>query len=214
MKSAYSAVAGAMALLFGMAGALPGAAQAQERYLGEIFVVGENFCPRGSAALDGQILQINANQSLYSLLGTTFGGDGRTTFALPDLRARSPLGAGSGTNLTATPLGQKGGATGIGLTAAHMPPHTHAPAGTVTGRALGTTASAAQSDPSGVSPAATGGAVYGGTVNAPMAEGSVIVPLNGTNTAAAGGGNALNLYDPYLALRYCMATTGLFPSRN
>lgn len=214
MKSVFTVAGLTTALLLGAIGAAPGPAQAQQRYLGEIFLVGENFCPRGSSALDGQILSIIQNQSLYSLLGTTFGGDGRTTFALPDLRGRSPVAAGAGTGLIPTPLGQKGGAPAVTLTERELPTHTHAPSGTATGRVLGTSSSAAQTSPGGAAPATTAGAIYGADVNAPMAGSSVIVPLSGTSTQVSGGGNALYLQDPYLAVRYCIAITGLFPPRN
>ena len=92
-----------------------------EPFLAEIRMVGFNFAPRGWALCDGQILPINQNQSLYSLLGTTYGGDGRTTFALPDLRGRVPVHKGEGIS-----LGQKGGTETVTLTAGQTPAHTHA----------------------------------------------------------------------------------------
>ena len=78
-------------------------------YIGEIFMMGSNFCPRGSAPANGQLLPVSQNQALFSLLGTTYGGDGRTTFALPDLRGRSPIHAGQGPGLSNYRLGSKGG---------------------------------------------------------------------------------------------------------
>ena len=92
-----------------------------EPFLAEIRIIGFNFAPRGWAYCDGQILPINQNQSLYSLLGTTYGGDGRTSFALPDLRSRTPIHRSDG-----HPLGQKGGAETVTLTAAEIAAHTHA----------------------------------------------------------------------------------------
>jgi len=89
--------------------AIPTLAQAQEKYMGQIFQMGTNYCPRNSMPLNGQKLSINSNQALYSLLGTTYGGDGRTTFGIPDMRGRTPLQAGSGPGLSSIPLGQKGG---------------------------------------------------------------------------------------------------------
>ena len=91
-----------------------------EPFLAEIRMVGFNFAPRGFAFCDGQILPINQNQSLYSLLGTNYGGDGRTSFALPDLRSRTPLHRGDG-----HPLAQRSGAETVTLTAAEIPAHTH-----------------------------------------------------------------------------------------
>ncbi len=97
-------------ILFLSSLAVSTSAQATDRYLAEIFMTGANFCPRGTAETNGQILPINQNQALFSLLGTTYGGDGRTTFGLPDMRGRSPLHAGRGPGLSPVNLGQKGGA--------------------------------------------------------------------------------------------------------
>ena len=85
-------------------------------YIGEIFMVGSNFCPRGSAPANGQLLPIAQNTALFSLLGTTFGGDGRTTFGLPDLRGRTPVHAGQGPGLSNIRLGSKGGVENANLT--------------------------------------------------------------------------------------------------
>ena len=168
-----------------------------EPFLAEIRIVGFNFAPRGWAFCDGQILPINQNQSLYSLLGTTYGGDGRTTFALPDLRSRTPIHRGSGYQ-----LGQKGGAETVTLTAAQIAAHTHtakasSTAGneiTPTGRVLSAVGAPdlAYRDPA----AATQTALRSGTV---------------TN---AGGGQAHNNMQPYLTLGFVIALRGLFPSRN
>ena len=92
-----------------MAIAAPSALAGPEEYLGEIVTVGFNFCPRGTLEADGRLLPINQNQALFSLLGTMYGGDGRTTFALPDLRGRTIIGAGQGPGLSNRPQGQKGG---------------------------------------------------------------------------------------------------------
>ncbi len=165
-----------------------------EPFLAEIRIVGFNFAPRGWAFCDGQILPINQNQSLYSLLGTTYGGDGRTSFALPDLRGRTPIHVGDGYK-----LGNKGGVETVTLTDAQIAAHTHAAkasstAGdetTPTGRVL-----AAVTDAYG-DPAASGmTALRSGTV---------------TNT---GGGQAHNNMQPYTTLAFCIALKGLFPSRN
>lgn len=94
-------------------------------FIGEIMWVPYNFAPRGWAMCNGQVLPIDQNQALFSLIGTTFGGDGRTTFALPDLRGRMPLHAGTGPGLSARRLGEKGGAEQVTLTDAQMPHHTH-----------------------------------------------------------------------------------------
>ncbi len=165
-----------------------------EPFLAEIRIVGFNFAPRGWAFCDGQILPINQNQSLYSLLGTTYGGDGRTTFALPDLRGRTPLHRGDG-----YALGQKSGAETVTLTAAEIPAHTHAAKASSadannpvpTNRVLAA-ASDAYRDPE----AATTTALRSGTV---------------TN---AGGGQAHDNMQPFTTVAFCIALRGLFPSRN
>ena len=90
-------------------------------FIGEISMFAGNFAPRGWALCDGQVLAINSNTALFSLLGTTYGGDGRTTFALPDLRGRAPMHAGSGPGLTARPLGQKGGTEKVTIAQANLP---------------------------------------------------------------------------------------------
>ncbi len=97
-----------------------------EPFLGEIMLFGGSFAPRGWALCDGQILSINQNQSLFSLLGTIYGGDGRTTFALPDLRGRAPLHQGTGPGLTPRSMGYKSGSEQVALSQNQMPSHTHA----------------------------------------------------------------------------------------
>lgn len=164
-----------------------------EPFLAEVRIVGFNFAPRGWAFCDGQILPINQNQSLYSLLGTTYGGDGRTSFALPDMRGRCPIHVGNGHR-----EGQKSGEETHTLAANEMPQHTHV------ARATNTAASLNQ--PAG---------------NLLGQVPSQIYSLNGTNTALAsgtvanvGGGQAHENMQPYLAINFCIALRGLFPSRN
>lgn len=165
-----------------------------EPFLGEIRMMGFNFPPRGWALCDGQILPINQNQALYSLLGTTYGGDGRTTFALPDLRGRTPIHFGDG-----HALGQKSGEETHTLLAGEMPQHTHALQASPTaadspqaaGNMLGTSAAAD---------------VYNAAGN--------LQNMSGAAVANAGGGQAHENMQPFLALNFCIALQGLFPSRN
>ncbi|WP_028304554.1 phage tail protein [Oceanospirillum maris] len=169
-----------------------------EPFLGEIRMVGFNFAPRGWAFCDGQILPINQNQSLYSLLGTTYGGDGRTSFALPDLRSRTSLHKGDGYQ-----LGQKGGVEAVTLTAAEMAAHTH-------------TMQASPDLPDHYTPGAGG--------NRSLAQGmdsiysdpssSTARTLNDAAVTNSGGGQAHNNMQPSLVLSFCIALQGLFPSRN
>jgi microcystin-dependent protein len=170
-----------------------------EPFLAEIRIVGFNFAPRGWAFCDGQILPINQNQSLYSLLGTTYGGDGRTSFALPDLRSRTPIHMGDGYR-----LGQKSGAETVTLTAAQIAAHTH----TVKASSI----EGDQRDPTGrilASPFPTPP-----DLQYRDPEAANITALRSGTIANAGGGQAHNNMQPYTTLNYCIALQGLFPSRN
>ena len=162
-----------------------------EPFLAEIRIVGFNFAPRGWAFCDGQILPINQNQSLYSLLGTTYGGDGRTSFALPDLRSRTPVHRGDGYQ-----LGQKGGAETVTLTAAQIAAHTHAVKAT----------SSPGDNPNLPGDILASAAIY-------HDPGSLTALRSGTVTNA-GGGQAHNNMQPFTTLAFCIALRGLFPSRN
>lgn len=164
-----------------------------EPFLAEVRMVGFNFAPRGWAFCDGQILPINQNQSLYSLLGTTYGGDGRTTFALPDLRGRTPIHVDG-----AHREGQKSGEETHTLSANEMPQHTHL--------VQATNNPATSDDPSGKVLATAATDTYGAFTS----------PVNaGTGSIAnAGGGQAHENMQPYLAVNFCIALQGLFPSRN
>lgn len=173
-----------------------------EPFLAEIRIVGFNFAPRGWAFCDGQILPISQNQSLYSLLGTTYGGDGRTSFALPDLRGRVPIHVGS-SNGSIHLEGSKGGEETHTLSAAEMPQHNH--------EAFATNEPADLSVPDSNLLAQTPtsvGPIYsdaGAQLNVDLASSAV---LN------VGGGQAHENMQPYLAINFCIALQGLFPSRN
>lgn len=169
-----------------------------EPFLAEVRMVGFNFAPRGWAFCDGQILPINQNQSLYSLLGTTYGGDGRTTFALPDLRGRTPIHTGRSDGGQEHRLGQKSGEETHTLATNEMPNHTHV--------LQGTNNPPTSDQPTGHVLSRAAGTIYGefGTPEA-MGVGSV------TNV---GGSQAHDNMQPYLALNFCIAIQGLFPSRN
>ncbi|MEZ4771046.1 MAG: tail fiber protein [Caldilineales bacterium] len=170
-----------------------------EPFLAEIRIVGFTFAPRGWAFCDGQILPINQNQSLFSLLGTTYGGDGRTTFALPDLRGRAPAhvgNSGSGPNIN---LGQRSGEETHTLSAAEMPQHVHA-----------LQASSADGNTTNVGNALLAreaGGIYQASASNP-------VQIQAGVVANTGGSQAHDNMQPYLALNFCIALQGLFPSRN
>ena len=166
-----------------------------EPFLAEVRIVGFNFPPRGWAFCDGQILPINQNQSLYSLLGTTYGGDGRTSFALPDLRGRTPIHFGNGYN-----LGNKSGTETVSLSQAEMPAHGHTlQASSVDGTAQ---------TPSGNVLARTVGLQYEAGAS------SIGSDIHADTIAAAGSSQGHNNMMPYITLAFCIALQGVFPSRN
>ena len=170
-----------------------------EPFLAEVKIVGFNFPPRGYAQCDGQILPINQNQSLYSLLGTTYGGDGRTTFGLPDLRGRTPIHANGN-----HPLGQKGGAQDVTLTVNQIPSHTH----TVSASINPASTNSPANNVLGLAPQN----IYNNTADSPLVD--VANESNSMNTTNTGGNQAHTNEQPYLVLNYVIATQGLFPSRN
>jgi microcystin-dependent protein len=164
-----------------------------EPFLAEIRIVSFNFAPKGWAMTNGQFLPINQNQALFSLLGTTYGGNGQTTFALPDLRGCSPIHFGAGFT-----LGQKGGEQAHTITMSEMPAHTHFVNGTTT---VGTVNSGNQ-NVLGVSQAA----VYEGPLNL-----TTLLPASVTNV---GGSQAHLNMQPFLTLTTVIALQGIFPSQN
>lgn len=168
-----------------------------EPFLAEVRIVGFNFAPRGWAFCDGQILPINQNQSLYSLLGTTYGGDGRTTFALPDLRGRTPIHVGS-SNGSHHELGQKSGEETHTLSAAEMPNHDHVlQANSQDGTAI-----------------LADGKVFAKSLSNVYEDPTSLVDMQSGIVTNVGGGQAHDNMQPYLALNFCIALQGLFPSRN
>jgi microcystin-dependent protein len=169
-----------------------------EPYFGEIKAFPYNFAPRGWAPCDGRVLPIQQYCALFSLLGTTYGGNGTTNFALPDLRGRTVLGSGQGNGLPAYNNGQKGGAETVTLTAAQIPAHTHG----VKVSANSTTAA-----PEGN----FFGPVAGDAVKAydPTPEAA----LNPAAVAATGGNAPHNNLPPSLGLNWCIALQGVYPSR-
>jgi len=167
-----------------------------EPFLGQIMAVGFGFPPRGWATCEGQLLAIAQNQALFSLLGTTFGGDGRTTFALPDLRGRSIVGRGNGPGLSTISWGQRGGAENHTNTLAQMPAHTH---NIAVSTAAGEESSAAGNFIAGHDTAFNEDPTSGQNLAAP---------------ASMGSGQSFNIRNPFLGMYYNIATTGLFPSRN
>ena len=171
-----------------------------EPFLAEIRIVGFNFAPRGYANCDGQILPITQNQSLFSLLGTTYGGDGRSNFALPDLRGRTPIHAGQGPSLSNRNLGSKGGGQSHTLQVNEMPQHQH---------------QAMASSTDGDAPVPNG-FLLARSVNQPYIDpaGQILADLRAGTIANAGAFQGHANEQPYLALNFVIALAGLFPSRN
>ena len=174
-------------------------ARAQTPFLGEIDLVPYNFSPTGWADCNGQLLPIASNTALFSLLGTMYGGDGRSNFALPDLRDRVPLAAGQGPGLSDYVQGEVGGEYQHTLTVAEMPAHSHF--------LKADTALGSSSRPSGMLMARNGAGIpsYRGGLNQTMSPAAIGV---------TGGSQPHNNLQPYLGLKYIIAIQGIFPSRN
>lgn len=170
-----------------------------EPFVGEIRMFAGNFAPRGWAFCDGQLLAISQNDALFSLLGTIYGGDGRTTFGLPDMRGRVPVHAGTGPGLSNRRLGNKSGQEKVGLTVGNLPTHSHqlsasatsADSSLATGKVVGKI---------------TGGNLYritGGQQD-----------LNANAITATGGNTPHENLMPYACINYVIALYGIYPSRN
>jgi len=181
-----------------MASPKPAAAQ-EALCMGQVMVFGGNFCPRSWLPADGTLLPINSYQALYSILGTMYGGDGRTTFALPDLRNRTAVHVGTGPGVGSSGTqGTIGGTTSFSLTQSTMPAHTP--------QAYAAQAPADNQNPNGD---LLGGAqIY---VNNPSAG---LTPLASNMIGNSGGGQPVSKRSPYQVLRYCVAAQGIFCSRN
>ena len=177
-----------------------------EPFLAEIRMFGFNFAPRGWALCDGQLLPINQNQSLFSLLGTNFGGDGRTTFGLPELRGRTPVHPGSNGQTTVS-LGQKSGEEGHQLSVNEMPSHNHR-VNTTGNQGVSSDIAGDISSPSNVlaSQARGGIPTYSPSSN--------LVSMHPDTVSQTGGGQAHNNMQPGLAISFAIAIQGLFPSRS
>ncbi len=169
-----------------------------EPFIGEIKMFGFNYAPRGWAQCDGQILPIEQHYSLYALIGTNFGGDGQTTFALPDMRGRVPVHMGIGYY-----RGQKGGIEQVPLAHTQLPIHTHAVKGTT---ANGDTPKGSSTSSFATSPGPDD-PVYGNAAGLVTMENGVIAPFEG-------GGQPHNNVQPIQVINFSIAMDGLFPSRN
>ena len=174
-----------------------------EPFLGEVMPFAGNFNPRGWLRCEGQLLSIAQYNALFAVIGTAYGGDGVSTFGLPDLRGRVPVGMGQGPGLSSYSMGQKGGVESVTLTTSQMPTHTHPLQATSTGQT---------DNPSGARFAVA-------AASAPVNSVATYAASANTTTRSAGSsvygsGNAHTNIQPSLAIMYCIAVEGVFPSRQ
>lgn len=199
-----------------------------DEYIAVIKMFAGNFAPQGTALCQGQLLAISTNTALFSLLGTTYGGNGTTTFALPDLRGRTPIGTGQGPGLSSRILGEAGGLEKITLTTNQMPQHTHALSDVTSNSVQAGSAVAANGDAItpennylalspkiGSGPNATQLKTYATTAATPVKlGGGEITTTTSATTANTGGSLPFSIMQPYLAMNYIIFMQGIYPSRN
>jgi microcystin-dependent protein len=190
-------------------------------FLAQITQFGSNFAPRAWAFCDGQLLAISSNSALFSLLGTTFGGDGRTTFGLPELRGRTMVHPGHGPGLSSYRWGQRGGVETVTLNISEIPSHSHSASLSATGVvAVAGTAGTVSDDPTGrywgKSPAAGPGQgdVYTDTKSTTMAADAIQIAGGGVTVGNTGGNLAHLNIQPFIGIYHIIAMQGIFPSRS
>jgi microcystin-dependent protein len=169
-----------------------------EPFIAEIRIFAGNFAPRGWAFCNGQLLPVSQNTALFSLIGTTYGGDGRTTTALPNLQGRAPMHPGRGPGLTARRLGERGGVETVTLSEAQLPQHNH-------------TARVTEEDGRDNDP---GNTVYVGGGDQMWGPAANLAPMSGQTLANTGGSQAHNNLQPFLTMSFIIALVGLYPSRS
>ena len=192
-----------------------------QSYLGSISGWGPNFAPRGWALCQGLTMAISQNSALFSLLGTIYGGDGQTTFMLPNLGGRVPIGAGQSPGTSNYPLGAQAGSESTTLTINNMPSHTHATTATVSATLPLSTAAATTATPAAGEVLASANGSFGrDAVDVKIyspAPGTVQVPLNSSANVTvqpAGGSQPFSLLQPFTAINYIICVQGIFPPRD
>lgn len=176
-------------------------AQAQDMYLGQMMLVPYNFCPRGWTEANGQIMAISTNTALFSLLGTTYGGNGQTTFALPDLRGRVPVHVGQGPGLPNVDLGEVFGVPSTTLTIGNLPMHNHS-------------LNAAREAPDTGDPSGAALATFTGGGNVYSKSGTPVTIMNPRSIGFTGNSLPFDQHPPSLGMRWCIALSGVYPPRN
>ena len=180
-----------------------------EFFIGQIMMTGFNFAPRYWALCNGQLLPINQNQALFSLLGTQYGGNGTTNFALPDLRSRSPIGYASSVDPSWQPpsvqIGQASGSENVTLLSSNLPAHTHN---------VNATTAAGDNRAAGGRIFATSTNAGGSPPNLYASSTGAVVPMNPQTVALSGGNQPHPNLQPYSTINFCIALQGIFPSRN
>jgi microcystin-dependent protein len=180
-----------------------------ESYIGSVVIFAGTFAPRGWAFCNGQILSISQNTALFSILGTTYGGNGQTTFALPDLRGRVPVSSGQGPGLSSYDLGQVGGVENTTLLSTQLPAHNHPLQ--VTAQVQVSTQAANSDEPNASFLTTTGNNFYATAGTAGNNLGGV--SASGT-TGIAGNNQPVSVLQPTLAINYIICLEGIFPPRN
>lgn len=188
-----------------------------EGTMAEIRLFAGDFSPKNWAYCNGQLLSIAQNNALFALLGTTYGGDGRVTFALPDFRGRHPLGSGQGTGLPYYTLGQAGGTQNQSLLSTNLPQHTHGVTGapTISINQPCNTGEATGPEPEGQYPAlpSDGAAMYSSVGDSTM-KSFTLSPVSNLVASISGSSMPIPLGSPYLGINYIICMYGIFPSRN
>lgn len=171
-------------------------------FVAEIRIFPFNFAPKGWAWCDGQLLPLSQNTALFSLLGTTYGGNGKSNFALPNMQGSAPMHPGQGPGLSLHSLGETGGVSAVTLLESEIPNHSHTLRGSVEDATQGTLANGVTLSTS------TGGSLYQGTTN------TNLVAMSPQALSPAGGGTPHNNMQPYLTFYFCIAMQGVFPPRG
>jgi microcystin-dependent protein len=186
----------------------PGRIEVSDFFIGQVMMTGFNFAPKFWAQCNGQLLPISQNQALFSLLGTQFGGNGTTNFALPDLRGRSPVGYASSVDPSWQPpavqMGQTGGAENVTLLSSNLPAHTHT-------MAASSAAGDSRTPVNGLLATSSNSAT---AANLYAPSNGALVAMNTQSVATAGGNQPHPNLQPYTAINFCIALSGIFPSRD